>query len=1312
LKDDIDKNEGEEIKEKMAMGRGVRVFHTPGVSPYSVLIDYRGVNQSLLLESQAILTIEPDKADSLKRSEGFVKLMDGYGILGNLRLSTGDGVLHYLVLISGCVSVGKLSTSEIYKVTDVKLVSLRGYTPDEEKVAEVRKLLASGSAYFSWSSTGLPVDLTLAAQKSARYKKPDARFFWNRMLYLPYIRAGIDTDNWLTRIMFGSIEIRTVYVGAKQAKAAIVSRLSNERAGTRFVVRGVDDDGHVANFVETEQIVQLENDVSSHVQIRGSVPLFWEQPGVNVGSHKIRMSRGPELSAPAFENHLNQTKERYGNQVFVNLLASSLVGSKEGEATLSTAFQTHHKAVPEHNGIPHVLFDYHAESGTRRLEKLEAKVGEYIEKMGYFYNSSGRTLRVQDGVIRSNCADCLDRTNAVQLFIGLKILQNQLKCLKLNDKENIVARFEDGFRQMWVNNGNNLSKIYAGTGALNQGGSKLLDGARSAARTIQNNLLDKDKQEAFDLLIHGTGRNTDFADRVKLLLPPKYFHAPVPLLQSVVKRWSEFTDFIPLRVAVGTYNINGGKHFRSVVYKDVSLDDWLLDAHLRGNLIDTEENHLPIDIFAIGFEEMVDLDAKNIVNTSKENAKEWAVELCKTLSRDERYCLVTYQQLVGVCLYIFVRPHLAKNIKDVFVDDVKTGMGGATGNKGAVAISLTYRSSSLCFLCSHFAAGQSNITERNNDYSEAIKKVTFPNGRSVLNHDFVFWCGDFNYRVNMSRDDAATAVKNNDLTELLAADQLKIEQAAGNIFQGFHEGDITFPPTYKYDLFSDDYDTSEKCRVPAWTDRVLYRARKLPGVGEDWSPGNFHYYGRAELKQSDHRPVLAVIDIQVREVDRKKQEGIVEDVLKSLGPSDGTVVSTPLTGPSTVKISEDVVGAITSCMAEFGDVRYSREVRGTVWTQFREGGAAATALSAQLLTAAGVEWQITAPCPEWREMLDKELELVDTPPLPLTSSHQPATSFRRQSAKLMSQLSQLSFEELEGIVLSPSTGPPPKPPPPRPAPPPARTASQEAAGNGVQEAGAAPPPSAAVPGPSPPAAAAPSQPPERKAPVRPTGPPSRPPPRPGPPPPRPAPPSAQPPATATTKPATETAANPAASTSNADEKGADSSTSPTHPPPPPPAKSAGFSDLFSAPSDPDLAMDIPISLSSESLMSGGAMTSGEATPAPTKPSLPTAGSLEYPEDYDPLLESGKCWDKGVEQKVPSVSNSNSSSSEEGGLQNLSNSQSSTPTNETKAPPPVPTRPAVGPPPSGPPPSGPPPGPPPKLPSRPPGGRPPPPPPKR
>lgn len=111
---------------------------------------------------------------------------------------------------------------------------------------------------------------------------------------------------------------------------------------------------------------------------------------------------------------------------------------------------------------------------------------------------------------------------------------------------------------------------------------------------------------------------------------------------------------------------------------------------------------------------------------SSENAKGWAQELTKTLNRDERFTLVTYQQLVGVCLYVFVRPEFAPHIHDVAVDSVKTGMGGATGNKGAVAIRFRYHSTSLCFVCSHFAAGQGNITDRNNDFGEAVKRIMFP----------------------------------------------------------------------------------------------------------------------------------------------------------------------------------------------------------------------------------------------------------------------------------------------------------------------------------------------------------------------------------------------------------------------------------------------------------------------------------------------------------------------------------------------------------------------------------------------------------
>lgn len=151
------------------------------------------------------------------------------------------------------------------------------------------------------------------------------------------------------------------------------------------------------------------------------------------------------------------------------------------------------------------------------------------------------------------------------------------------------------------------------------------------------------------------------------------------------KRYTEYTQPLSVRISIGTYNVNGGKHFRSVVFKDIQLSDWLLDPHIKsqGSLIDTgytdENKMIPADIYAIGFEEIVDLSAANIVNSSTENAKSWAIELQKVLSRDTPYVLVTYQQLVGVCIYVFVKPEHAPFIRDVAVDSVKTGLGGHTG---------------------------------------------------------------------------------------------------------------------------------------------------------------------------------------------------------------------------------------------------------------------------------------------------------------------------------------------------------------------------------------------------------------------------------------------------------------------------------------------------------------------------------------------------------------------------------------------------------------------------------------------------------
>uniref|UniRef100_A0A672SPA4 phosphoinositide 5-phosphatase n=1 Tax=Sinocyclocheilus grahami TaxID=75366 RepID=A0A672SPA4_SINGR len=779
----------------MAFSKGYRIYHKLDPPPYSVIVETRNRDECLMFESGAVAVLSAAEKETIKTA--YTKMLDAYGILGVLRLNLGDSMLHSLVVVTGCSSVGKVQDSEVFRVTGTDFVSLKNDPSDEDRISDVRKVLNSGNFYFAWSSTGVSLDLSLNAHRRIREDTSDNRFFWNQSLHLHLKHYGVNCDDWLLRLMCGGVEIRTIYAGHKQAKACVISRLSSERAGTRFNVRGTNDDGQVANFVETEQVIFLDDKVSSFIQIRGSIPLFWEQPGIQVGSHRVKLSRGFEANAPAFES----------------------------------------------------------------------------------------------GTIRSNCLDCLDRTNSVQAFIALEMLPKQLEDMGLTEKPQLVARFQEVFRTMWSTNGDSISKIYAGTGAL--------DG--------------KAKVHVEYLTL-------------SVLASPR-------VLLGMCQNHFKYTRPKKIRVCVGTWNVNGGKQFRSIAFRNHTLNDWLMDAPKKAGHPEFQDGKSnPVDIFAIGFEEMVELNAGNIVSASTTNQKLWAAELQKNISRDHKYVLLASEQLVGVCLFVFIRPQHAPFIRDVAVDTVKTGMGGATGNKGGVAIRLLFHTTSICFVCSHFAAGQSQVKERNDDYNEIARKLSFPMGRLLYSHDYVFWCGDFNYRISIPNEETKELIRQQNWDALIAGDQLVEQKNAGQVFRGFIEGKLDFAPTYKYDLFSEDYDTSEKCRTPAWTDRVLWKRRKwnfdktaeeleLNVVGapvneEDqypWSPGELKYYGRAELKTSDHslgitvlvpfpfiscRPVVAIIDVDILEVDPEARHQVYKEVIALQGPPDGTIlVSLCTSGP-------------------------------------------------------------------------------------------------------------------------------------------------------------------------------------------------------------------------------------------------------------------------------------------------------------------------------------------------------------------------------------------------------------------------------
>ncbi|CAC70096.1 Synaptojanin [Caenorhabditis elegans] len=958
--------------------RGIRIWRRNDARfQPSILVEKNGLDGSLLFQGGAIATLDSDSTDVERRS--YQKIVDAYGILGVLAITKDEAVL---VAVTGVLSVGQLYGADILKITNVEFISLRTFGSVENvdsRIIDLQRLLSSQMFYFSSLQS---YDLTRSAQHRDSHDCSDARFFWNRSLHFSFQRYGIDTDNWLLKCMAGSVLVRVVYVGANTGRVALISRLSCERVGTRFNVRGANYLGNVANFVETEQLLLFDEKECSLLQIRGSIPLFWEQPGVNVGSHKVKL-RAFETSLPAYHRHLSQLQHRYGEFAIVNLL-----GRKEGERVLGDAFKTQHKSSHFAPLVDFIDFDYHAQMKISKeaIVQLKKKMSPHMTKHGFFYSMGKEIVKRQTGVIRTNCLDCLDRTNAVQTAIGLQMSHDQVAFLNLNaGKVNVEQRVEEILRDLWQKNGDQCSTIYAGTGALD-GKSKLKDASRSLARTIQNNLMDGAKQESFDLFLTGAAYDPRLFDRACNILPPSliqesyYYHEYADAVSQLVERSPEIAEPQSIKIFVGTWNVNGGKNIHNVAFRnESSLSHWIF-ANSMTRLVSVEDEQLA-DIVAIGVEELVDLNASNMVKASTTNQRMWCESIRKTLSEKAPFVLIGSEQLVGVCLFLFARPRVSPYLKDFAVASVKTGMGGATGNKGSVAFRIVVFSTSICFICSHFAAGQNEIRDRNEDFATTLKKIRFPLGREIDSHDVIFWLGDFNYRINLSGDEVKNAVRNGDYAKLVENDQLTQQKALGQTFVGFNEGQLTFAPTYKYDTFSDDYDTSEKCRAPAWTDRILWKDQRKKGKTQLLS------YDRSELKTSDHRPVGAVFKVETFKVGGRKCVELIEDVVESMGPPDGTIIVSIAGKP---RFPPQMFPPIHEKLKELGaQVQLSKFDDGDLWIVLNSGEMALAALSMDGLKIGGTDQiNVKLKSPDWAYALKPHLSDFDLESFEVTAEEE------------------------------------------------------------------------------------------------------------------------------------------------------------------------------------------------------------------------------------------------------------------------------------------------------------------------------------
>ena len=304
----------------------------------------------------------------------------------------------------------------------------------------------------------------------------DDSFLWNSYMLAPLLpfrnhlppedRAILDSSQLLTPVIRGHASSNKCKIGLTPGVMTLISRLSSLRAGTRFNARGIDDEGNVANFVETETILATNEWVFSYTQIRGSVPVFWEQSGLQLpGSSKIAITRSTEASQPAFDAHFTHLLEKYGAVHIVNLLSQS---GKQGEALLTQEYSNHLNELPrnEHRQIYLTNFDFHAITGGdfRLANNIRPLVSMAAEEFAYYLEDLATKSIVleQMGIFRTNCLDCLDRTNVIQGIISQLAIDSFL-----GHRDQLVGEeFWNVHGNLWADAGDALSKIYAGTGAL------------------------------------------------------------------------------------------------------------------------------------------------------------------------------------------------------------------------------------------------------------------------------------------------------------------------------------------------------------------------------------------------------------------------------------------------------------------------------------------------------------------------------------------------------------------------------------------------------------------------------------------------------------------------------------------------------------------------------------------------------------------------------------------------------------------------------------------------------------------------------
>ena len=845
-----------------------------------ISIDFDGKIKKVNLEEIDDLNINKDVIINIQ------------AILGIINIEN----VNFILYVYSSSNIGKLKGENIYKIDEVKFYPILKNTKENEpkKIKKIKEGISKLFAFGFYYSLGL--DLTSSQQKQGKffynkkydnhfdksnieekfkriYQTTDKRYFFNYNLYKNFIdnktKEPIDY-NFITPIICGYIGMFEHTIGEENemnkkcnnVQFVLITRRSQNYAGVRYKTRGVNDDGHVANFCESEQIVIYENFLCSYCQLRGSVPIFFEQSGTGVATN---IKRTRELTINAFTRHLQEIGQDYSLIYAINLLNEK----KKIEIPLIYEFESQVRFKKNSNNFRYIFFDLQnkcKKDNYAPVDQLMQELKEVSNLFGFFSMNfhTNDVYTVQSGVIRSNCKDCLDRTNLIEARISWQALENMLVFFDF-DEESIKKIFDlkEGFfkssnsfllnfRSLWGDNGDYISIQYAGTPSthttvMKTGGHDFkgifTHGMATVSRCYKELFLDDFKQLCIDILLQK--------------------NVSKDLIRRVIERDRKF------KLYFANFNLSGKSLMN---YDNINfLQEWLGNFHIKQSLFNEGTSDLP-DFFFIGIEGALKSEEKDITKKIERYLSK-IIDIKENEKLDSYKPINVFEDHNGIKLFAYTKTSCFNFIRDIEILE----------NKDSLLLNFVLNGTSIALSCSHLPSKLGH-KKRFNRINEILNS-TFKNHPTLKFKDYDYWFlfGDLGINLEMklndnkviglfnSKENEAEDVifnvegenEENDKEEVYNFEDVgeneELAKYSKELVSDICEAPCHFLPTYK--LAQSGYD---KNVVPSWSDRILF--------GKNDQIGTYIYNCCKSIYLSEHHPIYGYYNIKTGGEEDSKEE--------------------------------------------------------------------------------------------------------------------------------------------------------------------------------------------------------------------------------------------------------------------------------------------------------------------------------------------------------------------------------------------------------------------------------------------------------